>query len=68
MDTLEKLMSEMNMMYFYEKLRLKLPDQINKVTLAHLEKLMSRCLKLHQMIDSFMNIFKLIIMKEVSCT
>ena len=26
MDTLEKLMSQMNMMYFYEKLRLKLPE------------------------------------------
>lgn len=49
-DTLRILMNQMNMMYFFEKLKLK----INEITqngkrpsLVHLEKIMSRCLKLY---------------------
>lgn len=62
-------MNQMNMMYFFEKLKLQLlqfekPER--RPSLVHLEKIMSRCLKLYLMIDNFMKIFKLIEMKEVS--
>ena len=66
-DTLQNLMCSMNMMYYFEKLKLKF-KQFEKPgiipSLVHLGKLMRRCLKLYQMIDSFMNIFKLIKLKE----
>jgi len=60
-------MGTMNMMYYYEKLKaqiqkLEAPDK--RPSVVHLEKLMSRCLKLHNTIDSFMKIFKLIKKKE----
>jgi hypothetical protein len=56
-------MNFMNMMYYYEKLKLKIDELVaygNTPSLIHLEKIMSRCLKLYQMIDNFMKIFKLI--------
>jgi hypothetical protein len=62
-------MNKMNMMYFFEKLKLQLlqfDKPGRKRSLVHLEKIMSRCLKLYLMIDNFMKIFKLIEMKEVS--
>lgn len=57
----------MNMMYFYEKLKIKITELTKngrKPSLVHLEKIMSRCLKLYQMIDNFMKIFNLIKQKE----
>jgi hypothetical protein len=68
-DTLKKLMNTMNMMYFFEKLKFKIQELTrfgNRPSLVHLEKIMSRVLKLYQMIDNFMKIFKLIDQKEVS--
>ena len=64
MHTLEILMNQMNMMFYWERLRLYFVDK--EPTLDILEKLMSRVLKLYQMIDNFMKIFKLIRKKEVS--
>jgi hypothetical protein len=67
--TLQALMNQMNMMYFYEKLKVKITELTKngrKPSLIHLEKVMSRCLKLYQMIDNFMKIFNLIKQKEVS--
>ena len=66
--TLQKLMSMMNMMYYYEKLKLqfaKLEAPGRRPNIDHLEKLLSRCKKLYNQIDSFMKIFKLIDLKEV---
>lgn len=60
-------MTTMNMMYFYEKLKMKfeyLERPGSRPSIVHLEKLMSRCLKLYEQIDSFMKIFKLIHVKE----
>ena len=62
-------MNQMNMMYFYEKLKIKIKELTKngkRPSLIHLEKIMSRCLKLYLMIDNFMKIFKLIKQKEVS--
>ena len=67
--TVERLMNHMNMMYFFERIRLKiahLEKPGNRPKIMHLEKLMSRALKLYAMIDQFMNIFKLIKLKGVS--
>ena len=65
-DTLEHLMTQMNMMYFFEKLKLEF-DEYEKPgrrpTLIALEKTMQRCFKLYHMIDDFMKIFKLIEVK-----
>ena len=58
--TLERLMSQMNLMFFFEKLRASLPRSPSQATIDQLAKMMSRCTKLYAMIDSFMNIFKLI--------
>lgn len=58
--TLERLMAQMNMMYYFEKLRAKLPKGPAQASVEMLAKMMSRCTKLYGMIDSFMNIFKLI--------
>ena len=64
MHTLEVLMNQLNMMYYWEKVRLMFIDQ--EPTVVQLQKLMSRCLKLYNKIDSFIKIFKLIAKKEVS--
>jgi hypothetical protein len=43
-------MNTMNMMYYYEKLKVKIDELIalgNRLSLIHLEKLMIRCLKLY---------------------
>lgn len=67
LETYQRLMNQMNMMYFYERVKLKiahLEKPGNRPRIAHLEKLMGRCLKLYHMIDQFMNIFKLIKKKE----
>lgn len=50
MRTLQKLMCMMNMMYYYEKLKLqfsKLEQPGSKPSIDHLEKLLSRCKKLY---------------------
>ena len=69
LHTLEVLMTHTNMMYFFEKVKLEF-DKLQKhgimPTLVHLEKVMNRCFKMYQLIDTFMKIFKLIHMKEVS--
>ena len=69
MKTLQKLMIMMNMMYYYEKLKMQFsnfetPDNLPSVEV--LEKLLERCKKLYDQIDQFMKIFKLIEIKEVS--
>ena len=67
MNTLGVLMNQMNMMYYWEKLRLEFCDQ-EYLDLYQLEKLMTRCIKLYKSINSFITIFKLIHKKEVSKT
>lgn len=64
MHTLEVLMNQLNMMYYLEKIRLMFADQ--DPTVAQLQKLMARCLKLYAKIDQFIKIFNLIKKKEVS--
>lgn len=64
MHTLEVLMNQLNMMYYWEKIRLMFVDI--EPTIVQLQKLMSRCLKLYGKIDAFMKIFRLIQKKEVS--
>ena len=57
----------MNMMYFFEKIKLsfkEFEEPGNRPKLVHLEKIMTRCRKLYQMIDNFMKIFDLIKKKE----
>ena len=62
----------MNMMYFWEKLKMhyskfgfeQQPE--NRPKMHHLEKLLQRCKKLYMQIGTFMKIFKLIEVKEVS--
>ena len=57
------------MMYFFEKIKLsfkEFEEPGNRPTIVHLEKIMTRCLKLYVMIDNFMKIFQLIKMKAVS--
>ena len=56
-------MNQMNMMYYYEKIKLsfkEFEDPEIKPTVNSLERLMSRCLKIYDLIDGFMKIFKLI--------
>ena len=48
------------MMYYYEKIKLQFEKDKNDTTIVVLEKLMARCLKVYEMIDNFMKIFKLI--------
>lgn len=67
MQTLQVLMNQMNMMYFWEKLRLEYGDQ-DVLDLFTLSKLQSRCVKLYKMIDQFVDVFKLISKREVSIT
>jgi hypothetical protein len=62
MHTMEVLMSQINLMYYCEKVRLDFADK--EPNLEQLEKLMSRTLKTYYAIDSFCNIFKLIHKKE----
>jgi len=68
-NTLQKLMNTMNMMYYFQKLKI-LYDECDKPgkrpSIGLLEKTMNRCFKLYQMIDDFMKIFKLIQVREVS--
>jgi len=64
MHTMEVLMSQMNLMYYCEKVRLDFAD--HEPNLQQLEKLMSRSLKMYHAIDSFSKVFKLIHKKEVS--
>jgi hypothetical protein len=52
----------MNMMYHFEKIKLEYSDR--DPSIEEIEKLMNRCDKLYSMIDSFVNIFKLIHKKE----
>lgn len=49
MQTLQVLMNQMNMMFYWEKLRLEFSDQ--EIDLFTLKKLQSRCIKLYKMID-----------------
>ena len=58
-------MNQCNMMYYWEKIRFEYLDE--DPNLDQLEKLMSRCLKQYSLIDSFINIFKLIHKIDVSC-
>lgn len=50
-ETLKRLMNQMNMMYYYEKIKLQVLDPHdnpeNEPRIIHLEKLMNRCLKLY---------------------
>lgn len=55
-------MSQMNLMYYCEKVRLDFAD--HEPNLQQLEKLMSRSLKMYYAIDSFTKVFKLIHKKE----
>ena len=64
MHTLEVLMNQLNMMYYWEKIRLMFIDQ--DPNLIQLQKLMGRAINCYSMIDNFIKIFKLIIKKEVS--
>ena len=60
-------MTQMNMMYYFHKLRLQLEAYERpgkRPSLMALEKIMNRCLKLYSMIDGFMKIFKLICLKK----
>ena len=69
MTTLQKLMTMMNMMYYYEKLKLQFSSKNlpgGRPGVEHLEKLLERCKKLYDQIDQFMKIFKLIEIKQVS--
>jgi hypothetical protein len=65
--TLEVLMNQMNMMYYFHKLRLQLEAYERpgkRPSLMALEKIMRRCFKLYQMIDGFMKVFKLVALKQ----
>jgi len=64
MHTLEVLMNQLNMMYYWEKIRLMFIDQ--DPNLIQLQKLMGRAIKCYNMIDNFVKIFNLIKKKEVS--
>ena len=50
------------MSFYYEKIRMFFLE--NEPTVEHLNKLWSRCLKLYQVIDMFMKIFKMIEVKQ----
>lgn len=49
MHTVEVLMNQLNMMYYLEKIRLIFVDE--EPSIAHLNKLMTRCLKLYNSIN-----------------
>jgi hypothetical protein len=65
-QTLGHLMNLMNMMYYFQKLKLSF-DELEKPgrrpNISMLGKVMNRCFKLYAMIDDFMKIFKLIQVK-----
>ena len=61
MITVEILMNQLNMMYYWERLRVYFQE--HEPSLDSLGKLINRCLKLYQMIDNFMKIFKMIEVK-----
>jgi len=50
MDTLEYLLKELKLIYVWERLRIKFPDD-KKLTPEKLSKLLSRILKLYTLID-----------------
>lgn len=56
LNTVEVLMEQMNMMYFFERIK----ETFIEPNLDELYKLMARCLKLYQMISDFMNIFSML--------
>jgi F0F1-type ATP synthase delta subunit len=62
MKTLEILMNQVNLMYYYERLRAFF--QREDPDLNQLLKLTGRCLKLYVMIDNFTKIFKLMTVKD----
>jgi hypothetical protein len=64
LHTLNVLMNQLNMQYYWEKIRLYF--KVNDPSLDQLLKLMRRILKLYLMIDNFMKIFKMIDKKDVS--
>jgi len=64
MHTIEVLMNQMNMMYYWEKIRLYFRN--HEPSLEQLSKLMNRILKLYLMIDNFMKVFKMIDKLDVS--
>ena len=64
MHTLEVLMNQLNMMYYWEKIRFYFKNI--SPSLDQLSKLMNRILKLYVLIDNFMKIFKIIEKIEVS--
>lgn len=51
------------MMYYLEKIRLIFVDE--EPTIGHVTKLMTRCLKLYESINQFIQAFKLIQKKEL---
>jgi len=57
-------MTQLNMMFYWENINYQFKQKVP--SLDELSKLMSRCLKLYQMIDSFMKIFELIHKLDVS--
>ena len=64
MRTLEILMNQMNLMYYFERLKNYFLDK--QATHEHLAKLIRRCLKLYAMIDDLTKIFKLITQKQTA--
>ena len=56
LKTVKVLMEQMNMMYFYERIK----EGFSEPSLDELYRLMARCLKLYQMINDFMRIFSLL--------
>jgi hypothetical protein len=61
MITVEILMNQLNMMYYWERLRQYFMDK--EPSLEDVVKLINRCLKLYQIIDNFIKIFKMIEVK-----
>ena len=64
MNTLQALLSQLNMMYYWERLKDFFIDFDDIPTFEQLRKLYSRCLRLYQIIDAFMKIFKMIEIKN----
>lgn len=62
MRTIEFLMGLFNMQYYYQKIKAIFADK--EPELFQLNKLIMRSLKLYQMADSFIKVYKLISMKD----
>jgi len=58
MKTLEFLMTQTNMMYYMDKVRLQHLE--NDLTIGDISKLLQRILKMYNMFEQFMKVFKLI--------